>query len=131
TDIPNWADETFKPQATASSYFIDPPWGYLPTNVSNRDEHIGWEADMQMAGAWLEITFPLSRAVKELWILGEPLPRNVVGSDPYLAAYSRAEFYAPPRRIRCSLAGGAAITAELRDLGSYQIVQFPGEQQTT
>jgi hypothetical protein len=51
TDIPNWADETFKPQANASSYFIDPPWGYLPANAFNPDEHIGWEADVQMAGA--------------------------------------------------------------------------------
>ena len=126
-DIPNWADQTYKPQAAASSYFIDPPWGYLPANVYNPDEHIGWEADIQMEGAWLEIAFPQPRPVKELWILGKPLPRDVVGADPYLATHSRTDFYAPPRRIRCSAAGGQT-TEELRDSKNYQIVQFSTEQ---
>jgi alpha-mannosidase len=123
---PNWANETFKPKAEASSYFADPPWGYRPENIFNKDEHIGWEAGEQLVGAWVQIDFPTPCTVSELWILGRPLAYDVVGSDPYLATFSRTRFYAPPRRIRCALSDGSAVTAELRDANWYQIVRFPG-----
>ena len=127
---PNWAQSKFRPQAKASSYFIDPPWGYQPANVFESDEHIGWEAGEQMSGAWLEVSFPTSHPVSELWILGQPLPRDVAGSDPYLDTYSRTAFYAPPRRVRCTLADGSTVTAELRPLPIFQIIQFPKPHQT-
>jgi len=110
---PNWAQKNFEPQAKASSYFIDPPWGYQPANAFDPDEHIGWERNEQLSGAWLEVSFPAPHAVSELWILGQPFRRDVAGSDPYLDTYSRAAFYAPPRRVRCTLADGATVTAEL------------------
>ena len=47
---PNWAQKNFEPQAKASSYFIDPPWGYQPANAFDPDEHIGWESNEQL---WL------------------------------------------------------------------------------
>ena len=123
---PNWAIETFKPKAQASSYFADPPWGYLPENIFNEDEHAGWEAGEQLVGAWVQIDFPTPRTVNELWILGRPLTRDVVGSDPYLATFSRTQFYAFPHRIRCTLSDGSGVTAELRDADWYQIVRLPG-----
>jgi hypothetical protein len=52
-DIPNWADQAFKPQATASSYFIDPPWGYIPANVFNPDVR---EARFSKPASWHGIT---------------------------------------------------------------------------
>ena len=127
---PNWAESEFKARATASSYFIDPPWGYRPANVLDPDEHVGWESNEQLSGAWLEINFPTSHPVSELWILGQPLVRDVVGSDPYLDTYSRAAFYAPPRHIRCTLGDGSAVTAELRAQPFFQILQFAKQHQT-
>jgi len=122
---PNWASEAFKPKAQASSYFADPPWGYLPQNIFNDDDHSGWEADEQLAGAWVQIDFATPHIVRELWVLGRPLARDVVGSDPYLATFSRTQFYAFPRRIQCILSDGFGITAQLRDADWYQIVRFP------
>ena len=60
TANPNWAQSRFKPQAKASSYFIDPPWGYQPANIFDPDEHIGWESNEQLSGAWLEVSFPFT-----------------------------------------------------------------------
>jgi hypothetical protein len=126
----NWAQSKFKPLERASSYFIDPPWGYRPANVFDPDEHIGWETDDQMSGAWLEIRFPTSHPVSELWILAQPLPRDVTGSDPYLDTYSRTAFYASPRHVRFTLADGSTAITELRPLPFFQIVQFRGQHQT-
>ena len=128
---PNWAQREFKPQATASSYFIDPPWGYQPPSIFDPDPHIGWESNEQLSGAWLQIDFPTPHPVSEVWILGQPLSRDVTGSDPYLDTYSRTAFYAPPQRIRCTLADGFSLAAELRSLPVFQIVQFPKQHQTT
>jgi alpha-mannosidase len=128
---PNWAADEFAPKATASSYYVVPPWGYRPANVFTQDQHFGWQADQQLAGAWLEISFPEPRVVKEVWILAEPLPWDVVGSDPYLATYSRSQFYAPPRRVRCALSGGATVIAEIPNPHLYQIIRFPHEQRAT
>jgi len=127
---PNWAQSTFRPQAKASSYFIDPPWGYQPANVFEQDEYVGWETNEQISGAWLEVSFPTAHSVSELWILGQPLLRDVAGSDPYLDTYSRTALYAAPRRVRCTLADGATVTAELQPLPLFQIVQFHGQHQT-
>ena len=127
---PNWAQSSFKPQAKASSYFIDPPWGYQPANVFDPDMHIGWESNEQLSGAWLEVSFPSPHPVSELWILGQPIVRDVAGSDPYLDTYSRAAFYAPPRHVRCTLGDGSTVQAELRPIPIFQIIQFPKQHQT-
>ena len=63
----------------------------------------GWQALGQMEGAWLKILFPQAHPVRELWIQGRPLPRHVVGQNPYLDMLSRASLYAPPRKVRCTL----------------------------
>lgn len=127
---PNWAESQFKARATASSYFIDPPWGYQPANILDPDEHVGWESNEQLSGAWLEISFPIAHPVREVWILGQPLVRDVAGSDPYMDTYSRAAFYAPPRRIQCTLADGSSVTAELRPQPFFQIIQFEKQHLT-
>lgn len=122
---PNWASDAFKPKAQASSYFADPPWGYVPENIFNDDDRAGWEAGEQLGGAWVQIDFAAPRTVGELWILGRPRARDVVGSDPYLATFSRTQYYACPRKVRCTLSDGSGIAAELRDADFYQIIRFP------
>ena len=128
---PDWTERTYKPTAEAS--YVDSLWGgeYDPSNAFGNDMYSGWVAIGQMGGAWLEIRFPEARLVSELWILGRPLPRHVVGQDPYMDIHSRAKLYAPPRRVRCTLSEGSTVTAEMRDAEFYQIVKFPQEHTTT
>ena len=125
---PNWTDESFKPEVEVSSYFPVPPWGYRPTNIFSKNMSSGWQANGQRAGAWLKISFPEAHPVREIWILGRPLPSDVVGKDIYMEIHSRAKFFAPPRRIRISLSDGTATTAELRDCDFFQIITLPEQR---
>ncbi|HUZ47662.1 MAG TPA: glycosyl hydrolase-related protein [Terriglobia bacterium] len=127
---PNWADRHNKATATASSYVDDPPWGYHPSNVFGSNLHNGWEAKHQASGAWLEITFPEARPVREVWILPHTLPYDIVGQDPYMMTYSRARLLEAPRRVRCSVAGGLAVTRELSQTYDDQIITFPRTAET-
>jgi alpha-mannosidase len=127
---PDWTVRAFNPRAEASSYSTDLPGAYDPSNVIGTDMLSGWQALGQMEGAWLKIQFPEAHPVCELWIQGRPLPRHVVGQNPYLDMLSRASLYAPPRRVRCTLSDSSTVTADLRDGEFFQIVRFPEEHIT-
>ncbi len=127
---PNWVDPQLGASVKASSYVQDPPWGYLPSNIFGKNVYIGWQAHQQTTGAWLEVDFPENRFVSELWILPQPLPRDILGQAPYLLTYSRTSLYATPRKVRCSLSGGQDVEAELRQAGLLQIAAFPVRQKT-
>ncbi|HVA00647.1 MAG TPA: glycosyl hydrolase-related protein [Terriglobia bacterium] len=127
---PNWADRHYKATAKASSYVDDPPWGYGPDNVFGTNLHNGWEAKQQTSGAWLEITFPEAHPVSEVWILPHTLPYDVVGQDPYMMTYSRAKLLEAPRKVRCTVAGGASVTRELPQTLDFQIITLPQTAET-
>ena len=105
---PDWVAPEFKAKATASSFYGDPPGGYAAENVGGDNLFTGWEADQQAAGAWLQIDFPEPRQVSELFILAQPLPRDIIGQDVYSMTYSRVALLE------------AAAETHLLVLGSHQ-----------
>ena len=127
----NWANAERNATAKASSYASDPPWGYGPENVFGDNLFLGWEANEQASGAWIEIRFPEPRPVSEIWILPEPLPRDILGQEVYILVYSRQQLLEPPRRIRSDLASGSSLRAELRQAGHFQIISLPQTTQTS
>jgi alpha-mannosidase len=127
---PNWVSPGLGASVKASSYYPDPPWGYVPPNVFGNNLFMGWEADGQANGAWLEVDFPVDRTVGELWILTKPLPHDILGQDVYMMTYSRTALYAPPRRVQCTLSSGSALAADLRETEFFQIMAFPEAQKT-
>ena len=80
---PNWASLDRKASVRASSHVADPPWGYAPSNIFGGDLMSAWEADTQTSGAWIEIGFPETRSVREIWVLSKALPRDILGQDVY------------------------------------------------
>ncbi|MGH9397514.1 MAG: glycosyl hydrolase-related protein [Terriglobia bacterium] len=130
-DNPNWAGFEFKATAKASSYAGDPPWGYGPANVFGDNLFVGWQANDQAQGAWIEIGFPEVRPVSEVWILPDPLPRDILGQAPYILTYSRLKFLETPRHIQIELSGGQRVSAELHPSNYFQIITFPQTEQTS
>lgn len=127
---PNWVATQLGAGVKASSYYPDPPWGYAPSNIFGDNLFMGWEADGQTSGAWLEVDFPEVHLVSELWLLNQTLPRHILGQAVYMLTYSRASLFAAPRRIRCTLSSGSALTAELQQAEYFQILTFPEPQKT-
>lgn len=127
---PNWVDPRHGAIAHASSFVADPPSGYLASNVFGRNMFLGWEADSQMAGAWLEIDFPEERPVAEVWLVTKPWPHQILGQDPYMMTYSRTALYASPRRVRLTLSDGSGLTADLQQVDYFQIITLPRAQKT-
>jgi alpha-mannosidase len=133
---PNWATFDHGASARASSYAIDPPniggsYGYLPSKVFGDDIHAGWEADMQTAGAWIEIAFPNARLVSEVWILSQILPPDILGADVYNFDYARGQWFEAPRRIQLSFSDGTNEDAELLQTNCFQIITLPHSKQTS
>src|ERR1017187_1893414 len=118
-DNPNWVSHAAKATFQASSHVPQPPWGYKPSNVVSTGElddfYAGWEADRQLAGAWLEIGFPETRPVAELWILPNFLPRNIISQELFTLLHDKAGLAAKPRRIHCSFSDDTATVLEVRD----------------
>ncbi|MDE3180962.1 MAG: hypothetical protein KGM47_15050 [Acidobacteriota bacterium] len=127
---PNWASPAFKAVATASSYAGDPPWGYGPGNVFGNNLFMGWEANGESRGAWLNIAFPEPRPVSEVWILPAPLPRDILGQAPYILTYSRQPLFEPPRSVLIEL-GGESFPADLYLSPYFQIVALPRTVEST
>ena len=127
----NWASLSQKATVTASSYATDPPWGYAPQNVLGDNLYMGWEANEQASGAWIEVRFPELRPVSEIWILPEPLPRHIRGQEVYILVYSRQQLFESPRHIRIDLSNGSSVKAELRRADNFQIVALAQTEQTS
>jgi len=127
----NWASPERGATVSASSYAGDPPWGYPPGNVFGDNLFLGWEANEQASGAWIEIQFPEPRPVSEIWILPEPLPRDILGQEVYILVYSRQQVLQAPRRIRIDLSTGFSLKAELRQAGYFQIISLPQTTQAS
>lgn len=126
----NWVDPQSQATLKASSFVTDPPWGYVPTNIFGDNLYMGWESYQQAQGSWLEIDFPQSRRVAELWILTQPLPRDVLGQAVYMMTYSRAKLRANPRKVRISLSDGSQIIPDLRQVDFFQILTLPEARDT-
>ena len=120
---PNLADRRLGATATASS--TTPDRGHFPASVFGNVLQTGWETDKETGGAWLEITFREEQSVIEIWVLPKPIPYDLV-LDPYM----RGGKMATPRKITCSLSGGASVSAELRQSRYFQIIAFPQAQKT-
>ena len=133
-DNPNWVSHAAKATFQASSHVPQPPWGYKPSNVVSTNElddfYAGWEADRQLTGAWLEIGFPETRPVAELWILPNFLPRNVISQELFTLLHDKAGLAAKPRRIHCSFSDDTATVLEVRDTDVPQIFSLPRPVQT-
>ncbi len=119
----NFADTKLGATATASSHSDTPPWGYVPTNLFGDILQASWETDQETTGAWVDINFPEERSVAEIWVFPKPVPYDLV-LDPYM----RGGKMASPRKVTCSLSGGASVATELRQLPAYQIVSIPQAQ---
>jgi len=104
----------------------NPPWGFVPANIFGDILQMGWETEEEVAGAWIEVTFPEPRPVREIWILAKPLPYDIV-LDPYM----RGGLMASPRRITLTLGDGAGRRAELRKANHFQILTLAQEQVTS
>lgn len=128
---PNWASLDRKASVRASSHVADPPWGYAPSNIFGDDLMSAWEADTQTSGAWIEIGFPETRSVREIWVLSKALPRDILGQDVYTLVYSRAQWFEAPRHIRLGFSDGAAVDAELRQADYFQIITLPQARETS
>ena len=122
---PNWADPKLGAKAKASTFVTDPSWGYGPHNVFGNNLYLGWEAEKQTAGAWLEVDLNEKRPLAEVWILSQPLPRDILGQDPYTLTYSRVKLLQPARKIRVTSSDGATVEAELRQADYFQIIALP------
>ena len=148
---PNWADPKLGATVRASSYFenptVNPGEFSLAKNVLGEGYwqgyslQVGWETETETVGAWLEIIFPEERVVRELWILGKPLPyedampmfRLLHPRQPYDSAlnpYMVGSVIATPRKITYSFAGGPTYKAELRQGKYFQILTLPSEVKT-
>ncbi len=90
-----------------------------------------WEADGQASGAWLEVKFPSRAQSAKIWVLSKALPRDVIGQDVYNFAYSRVQWFQPPRHVRLSFAEGDTVQAELRASDYFQIITLPQTKQTS
>ncbi len=130
-DNPNWASLDEKATVQASSHVEDPPGGYAPINAIGPDLMNSWEADGQASGAWIEVTFPEARPVSEVWVLPRALPRDIIGQDVYNFAYSRLQWFEPPRHVRVSFAEGESVDAELRPSDFFQIITLSQTRQTS
>jgi alpha-mannosidase len=128
---PNWATLDQKATIQASSHVEDPPWGYAPINAIGTDLMNSWEADGQASGAWIEVRFPEPRPVSEVWVLPKALPRDILGQDVYNFAYSRVQWFEPPRHVRVSFAEGESVAAELRQSDFFEIITLPQTRQTS
>lgn len=126
----NWVDPKLKATLKVSSYVTDPPWGYLPSNIFGDNPYMGWESFQQTRGAWLEVDFPESRSISELWVRTQPLARDIVGQAPYMLTYSRAKLRTNPRKVRFSFSGGEDIESNLSQATYFQIVSLPKHQET-
>ena len=128
---PNWVEPEFKAKFKASSTYGDPPGGYAAENVSGDNLFTGWEADQQSVGAWLQIDFPESRQVSELFVLAQPLPRDIIGQDVYSMTYSRVALLEPPRKLTCTFSDHASTPIELGQRGYFEIITLPKPVQTS
>jgi alpha-mannosidase len=131
TPNPNWVALEFKAKATAASSYGDPPGGYAPENVGGDNLFTGWEANQQAVGAWLQIDFPEPRQVSELFILAQPLPRDIIGQDVYSMTYSRVALLEPPRKLTCSFSDHTSLPIELGQHGYFEIVTLPKPVETS
>jgi alpha-mannosidase len=124
-DNPNLADARMGATPSASSVSKATPFSYVPTRVFGDDLNTNWETDQETRGAWLEVNYPEEKTVGEIWLLVKPLPYEIV-FDPY----TRGGKMQTPRRVTCSLSGGASVSAELSQSGNFQIIAFPQPQKT-
>jgi alpha-mannosidase len=124
-DNPNWAAPERGASVKVSSWKDNPPWGFVPANVFGENLNAGWETDKETSGAWLELTFPESRAVREVWILSRPIPYDIV-LDPYM----RGGEMAMPRQVSYSMPGKETVKAELRQANYFQIIPLPHQERT-
>lgn len=124
-DNPNWAAPERGATVKVSSLKDNPPWGFVPANVFGENLNAGWETDKETSGAWLELTFPETRAVREVWILSSPLPYDIV-LDPYM----RGGEMAMPRQVSYTMPGKEPVKAELRQANYFQIMPLPHLERT-
>ena len=129
TPHPDWV--THGSKATASSFYGDPPGGYAPENVAGDNLYVGWEADQQAVGSWLQIDFPEPRQVSELFILASPLPRDIIGQDVYSMTYSRVALLEAPRKLTCSFSDHTSTPIELGEHAYFQIIALPKPVKTS
>ena len=129
TPNPDWV--ALGSKATASSFYGDPPGGYAPENVVGGNLYVGWEADQQAAGAWLQIDFPEPRQVSELLILAQPLPRDIIGQDVYAMTYSRVALLEAPRTLTASFSDHTSIPIELGQHPYFEIIALPKAVKTS
>ncbi len=124
-DNPNLADASLGATASGSSVSKLSPFSFPPARVFGDNLQSNWETDTETRGAWLEIIFPEEKSVSEIWLLAKPVPYDIV-LDPY----TREGNMQAPRRVTCSLRGGASVSAELAPSRNFQIITFPQPQRT-
>ena len=124
-DNPNLADGRMGATLSASSVSKETPFSYVPTRVFGDNMNTSWESDKETRGAWLEITYPEEKTVGEIWLLAKPFPYDI-DYDPY----TRGGKMQTPRRVTCSLGGGASVSAELDSSRNFRIITFPQPQKT-
>src|SRR5208282_2578118 len=124
-DNPNLADARMGATPRASSVSKLSPFSFVPTRVFGDNLNTNWETDTETRGAWLEVNYPEEKTVGEIWLLAKPLPYDII-FDPY----TRGGKMQTPRRVTCSLGGGASVSAELDQSRNFRIITFPRPQKT-
>ena len=82
-DNPNLADPALGATASASSVSKLSSFSFAPSMVFGENLSSNWESDTETRGAWLEISFPEEKSVREIWLLTKPIPDDIV-EDPYM-----------------------------------------------
>ena len=131
TRFRNWADPALGAQTSASSHHSDPPWGYVPDNVFGDNPHLGWQTHSEASGAWMEIRFPEPRSVKEIWILANPIPFDILGQDAYMMINARTSIRAAPRTIQASFSNNRSYQLRLLPTDYFQILPLPMLEKTS
>ena len=119
-DNPNLADGRLGATPTASSVSTATPFSYRPTRVFGPNLNANWETDGEARGAWLQVDYPQEMTVGEVWLLPKPVPYDIV-FDPY----TRGGRMQTPRKVTCTLGGGASVSAEIIDSGDLPDRHFP------
>lgn len=84
-----------------------------------------WETEGETRGAWVEVRWDRPQSLRELWIVNQPTPFDLL-----LEPESRTADFPFARRVRLDFSDGTSQEAELRQGIYYQIVALPQAKTT-
>lgn len=84
-----------------------------------------WETEGETTGAWAEVRWDKPQSLRELWIVNQPTPFDLL-----LETESRTADFPVARRVRIDFSDGTSQETELRLGTYYQIIALPQAKTT-